>query len=261
MQSNVQCNIVCLKWGGLYPASYTNILYQSVKRHLKRPFRFICCTENSKGLDKAIEVVPIPPNPAPDKMSVWPNIFLKLAIWQKGFADLKGPTLFLDVDVAIMDDMDCFFDYKPGKNCIIHNWVEIHKRLISGRPSIGNSSVFRFDPENSDYVFQTFLKEIDDALDREKYSTEQAFLTHAMVDYEWWPEDWVVSFKRKCQPFYPLNLIKTPKEPKTKILVFHGHPNPDEAIKGFKGKRLHHRTLPCKWIEKYWKYNPPTKNS
>lgn len=252
MTDTPQYNFLCLKWGTRYPASYTNILYQSVKRHMSSPFRFVCCTDDPAGLDEGIDAVPIPPNPNPDKIAKWPNIFLKLAILKDGFADLTGPTLFLDVDVVIMDDIDCFFNYKPGCNCIIHNWVEFHKTIFRPRPHIGNSSIFRFEAGKSNYIYETFLEEMDEAFNQSLYSTEQAFLTHAMVNVEWWPEDWARSFKRTCRPIFPLNLFMMPQPPKTKILVFHGNPDPDEAIAGFKGRKLHHKTLPCPWIKDYW---------
>lgn len=250
MSEAPSCNIICLKWGTRYPAWYTNNLYKAVKAHLHRPFRFVCVTDDSEGLEEGIEAVPFPPNPGYER---WPDIFAKLAILEDGFANLKGPTLFLDVDVVIMGDLDCFFDYKPGKNCIIHNWIEWHKTIFRKRPHIGNSSCFRFEAGQSGYIFDTFIREFKEANDKSIYPTEQAFLTHAMKEVYWWPEEWVRSFKRTCRPVFPLNLICTPREPDTKILVFHGAPDPDEAIEGFKDGKLHHKTLPAKWITKYWK--------
>ncbi len=246
------CNVICLKWGARYPASFTNILYRSVKRHLSRPFRFVCVTDDPSGLDPEIEAVPLAPNPGyPEER--WPNIFMKLAILREGFAGLKGPTLFLDVDVVIMGDLDCFFDWQPGKNCIIHNWIEWHKTLFRARPAIGNSSVFRFEagPQGG-ALYETFLREFDDANNPSLYPTEQAFLTHAMGEVCWWPEDWVCSFKRTCRPVFPLNLVRPPRRPATKILVFHGAPDPDQAVAGFVGKKRHHRTLPAPWILDDW---------
>ncbi len=245
-------NIICLKWGTRYPALFVNRLYASVKRHLHRPFRFVCFTEDSTDLIEGIDVQPFPENPNPERMKVWPNIFIKLCLFKDGLADLKGPTMFLDLDVVIQQDIDCFFDYLPGKNCIIHNWVELRKQLFRKRPFIGNSSCFRFEAGKSNYIYETFCREIDDALDHSKYTTEQAFMTHAMVDVNWWPEQWVKSFKRTCIPPFPFNYLITPSKPDTRILVFHGNPDPDKAIEGFDGKKLHHHVKPCKWILEDW---------
>ena len=188
------------------------------------------------------------------KQSGWPNVFMKLLITQDGFANLVGPTMFLDLDLVVLDDIDCFFDYQPGKNCIIHNWIEARKEIFRGRPDIGNSSIFRFVAGQSDYIYQTFIREMSDADDRSKFQTEQAFLTYAMKEKCWWPDEWVTSFKRHCRPIFPLNLFIAPKKPVgAKFLVFHGHPDPVDAGKGHRGKRIHHRMLPAPWVAEYWK--------
>ena len=246
-----KCNIICLKWGTRYPVEYTNRLYRSVKKHLSRPFRFLCVTDDPKGLDNGIEAVEIAENPGYEA-EMWPNIFIKLCIFKDGFANLEGPTLFFDVDVVIMQDLDCFFDYKPGKNCIIHNWLPRRKTLFRGLPHIGNSSLFRFEAGKSGYIYDTFLREFQQANDRSCYPTEQAFMTHAMKEVYWWPTEWALSFKRHCVPCFPLNLLHAPHKPDTKVLVFHGLPDPDQAIVGFNDGVLRHRTLPAPWIADYW---------
>jgi hypothetical protein len=246
-------NIICIKWGKRYPASYVNKLYAGVQRNLARPFLFHCCTDDASGLNPKINVIPFPENPG--IKSWWPHVLVKLITTKNGFGDLKGPTLFLDLDVIIMNNIDCLFDYKLGENCIIHNWVNWRKRLLGRVPFVGNSSVFRFDAgSKSDYIYQTFLKEMASAEDTSIFNTEQAFLTHAMKDVNWWPKEWIHSYKWNCRPPCPLNLIQPPKEPKAcKILVFHGRPDPDQAIEGFKGKRVYHNTKAAPWIEQHWR--------
>ncbi len=250
-QKNSPVNIICLKWGTRYGPHYANALYAGVKKHLHRPFRFICVTEDGTGLHDGIETAPIPVNPG---MTIkWPNVFLKLLITADGFANLKGPTLFCDLDVAIIDDIDCFFDYLPGKNCIIHNWIEMRKQLFRKAPDIGNSSLFRFEAGQSQYICDTFLREMDKAVNPSLFRTEQAFLTYAMREHHWWPDTWVRSFKRHCMWAFPFNLWLTPRLPAgTKVLVFHGRPDPDQAVKGYRGSRIHQHALPASWIAEYW---------
>lgn len=255
-------NVICLKWGTLYPASFVNRLYRGVKSHLHRPFRFVCFTDDSKGLDEGIDAQPIPERPKElietSRYHGWPNIYVKLALYKPGLANLKGPTLFLDIDQIITGDLDCFFDYKPGEFCIVHNWIEWHKTLFRKRPFIGNSSCFRFDPEKMGYVYDKWISEMADSLDTTKYRTEQAYMTHAVGEQNinWWPDAWVSSFKRSCQRCWPLNHFLRPKlKSGTKILCFHGHPNPDEAIKGYKGKHLNTWVRPCEWVKALWEIN------
>lgn len=245
-------NVICLKWGTRYPANYVNILYASVKRHLHRPFRFVCITDDPIGLKEGIDAQPFPENPNPEIFHRWPDIFVKLLVFKDGLANLQGPTLFLDLDVVIQGDIDCFFDYLPGKNCIIHNWIERRKQLFRKRPNIGNSSCFRFEAGKSNYIYETFVREMKDAVNHDLYTTEQAFMTHAMKEVHWWPEEWICSFKRSCIPLFPFNLLLTPRRPKTSIVVFHGTPDPDTAVAGFKAKKLHRRCLPTPWIMDEW---------
>ena len=64
----------------------------------------------------------------------------------------------------------------------------------------------------------------------------------------YWPEEWCVSFKHSCLATFPLNLFQTPRLPAgAKIVVFHGNPNPPEAVVG-KSKPL---------VMRAWKFGEP----
>lgn len=245
-------NVLCLKWGTRYPAFFVNRLYAGVSRHLRPPFRFVCVTDDPSGLEKGIDAVPFPPKPEGFPQD-WPNIFVKLLVFQDGFAGLSGPTLFLDIDQIITGDLDCFFTYRPGEFCIIHNWIEWRKRLFRSAPKIGNSSCFRFEAGKSDFIYRAFLREMPQALDRHLYRTEQAFMTHAAGQVNWWPDSWVRSFKRSCERPWPLNFLLPPRfVPDTRILCFHGRPDPDEAIAGYHGRHPNETTLPAPWVKDLW---------
>ena len=56
-------NVLCLKWGTYYGPEYVNRLYAGVRRNLKRPFRFVCVTDNPAGLRPEVETVPFPGDP------------------------------------------------------------------------------------------------------------------------------------------------------------------------------------------------------
>jgi len=254
-------NVLTLKWGGLYSAEYVNRVYRGVKRHLHRPFRFVCVTDDPAGLAEGVEAVPFPAKPDwlhPNaRYPEWPGIYVKLLVFEKGFADLAGPTLFLDIDQIVTGDLDCFFDYRPGSFCIIHNWVALRKRLFRKVPFCGNSSCFRFEAgEKSHYVFERFRGEADRAMDPEVFGTEQAYMTHAVgfENVNFWPENFVRSFKRSCTWPWPLNHLLVPRLRKdTKILCFHGFPTPTQAIEGFRGsKHIDGWTRPCPWVRELW---------
>ena len=256
-------NVLCLKWGSYYGPDYVNKLYASVKRNLSRPFRFVCVTDNPAGLRPEVEAVPLPEDPGVIGRP-WPNIFVKLCLFKNGFADLSGPTLFLDVDVCITGPLDKFFDYRPGDFCIIHNWVERRKALFRKLPDIGNSSCFRFDAGSSGAVYDTFLAMKDDPAERNRFTKgSQKFQTYAMMRtgrVSWWPNSWVCSFKRQCIPVFPLNKIFTPWRPSkpVSVVAFHGRPDLWQAVEGYCREedgtpvKRHLTCKPCNWIEDYW---------
>lgn len=247
-------NVVCLKWGAVYGPEYVNRLYAGVKRNLNRPFRFVCFTDDPTGLVSGVEVASFPSPPSGWKYS-WPNIFVKLCLFKDGLAGLEGPTLFLDIDQIIIGDLGRFFDYKPGEFCIIHNWIELRKRLFRRRPKIGNSSCFRFEAGKMNYVYEKFVSEMDRAVQQKFFRTEQAYMTHAvgLEKVNWWPEDWVVSFKRTCTRIFPLNFFLSAKYPKKgSILCFHGQPSPEQAAAGFKGRHLNTWVRPTLWVKQLW---------
>jgi len=255
-------NVICLKWGTLYPAEYVNRLYRGVSAHLHRPFRFVCVTDDSSGLADGVEAVAFPACPPRmefnDQYTGWPNIYVKLCLYEPGLAGLQGPTLFLDIDQLVLGDLDCFFDYKPGEFCIIHNWVERRKYLFRKPPFCGNSSCFRFEAGGKfDYVYEKFLSELPTALDYRVFCTEQNYMTHAVgpENINFWPDNFVRSFKRSCTWAWPLNHFLAPHLPPadTRILCFHGNPSPEQAIAGYHHGKPERWTRPAKWLEQLWK--------
>jgi hypothetical protein len=247
--SNEPVNVICLKYLTRYGPHYVNRLRSAVGRHLSRPFRFLCFTENPDEISSDVEVHPIPQLDIPQRLN--PSTWLKLALFGDGLADMKGMTLFLDLDVIITGSLDCFFDYKPDKICIIHNWLEWQKTVFREKPDIGNSSVFRFNAGESQWVLDTYLGEKEAAV--RDYFPPQTYLTKAIRPRKaWWPDEWVRSFKRHCLPTFPLNYLMTPRIPSgARIIAFHGRPDPHQALEGYKSK-WHRYCRPTPWIAEHW---------
>ena len=80
-------------------------------------------------------------------------------------------------------------------------------------------------------------------------------MTHAVGfdKVNFWPDNFVRSFKRSCVWPWPLNHFLTPRLRKdTRILCFHGNPPPTEAIAGYRGRHLNTWTRPAKWVKELW---------
>ena len=236
-------NIISMKWGDKFPAEYVNRLYGMVSKNLSIPFRFVCFTENNDGIRNEVEIQNLPeldlPPGAPERG------WRKLTVFKKDFGGLKGKTLFLDLDVVIVESLDEFFTH-PGEFLIAHD--KKNPKKIEG-----NSSVFRFEIGKYPQILEYF--EQNSELVKSEVRHEQAYLSreiHKLGKLEYWPDEWVPSFKYGCCPFWAKSWFEAPSIPKkARVILFHGLPNPPEAIIGHSGKWYRH-IQPSPWIKEYW---------
>lgn len=239
-----EVNVICMKWGSAYTASDVNILRHMVTRHLHRPHRFVCFTDDPSGLEAGIDVFALPAVPVPEGLER--EAWAKLGTFTDPLGDLSGTALFLDLDLVVVDSLDPFFEL-PGRFCIIHNWT--HPDRI-----VGNSSVYRFEVNSLGWVLDRYRQDPMGA--RNRYRNEQAFLSHALtdagVDLTYWPAAWCRSFKRHCMPHRLLAPFRRARKPESaRIIVFHGNPKPQDAIRGeWKGRWR--RMRPAPWVGDYW---------
>jgi len=241
-------NVLCIKWGQKYGPDYVNKLHSMVRRHLKRPFRFICLTDDAQGIDPAIEVKPIPAiGFAPfDQREPWSfgHGWLKLTSFAPQLYDLSGRTLFLDLDIVIVDSLDPFFD-QPGEFIVIREWDKTD--------GTGNTSCYLYT-----------IGAHADALDHLKNDypasvkavrNEQEFITGFLArqgKLSYWPEAWCRSFKRHCLRPGLLSWLAEPTIPAgARLIAFHGKPNPPDAIAGRSGK-WYRRVKPTRWVAEHW---------
>ncbi|MDR3224610.1 MAG: hypothetical protein LBT03_03520 [Holosporales bacterium] len=232
-----------MKWGTKFEADYVNRLFRMVSAQLTLPHRFVCFTDDSKGIDKRVEVFPIPelylPSDEPERC------WKKLTMFSGELANLSGPSLFLDLDIVIRDSIDDFFKV-DGDFRIIKDW-DFPNDII------GNSSVFRFNIGDHNYVLENFLQNRQEI--KMRFRNEQAYLSHAINEHgnlKYWDLKWCVSFKRHCLRKWPVCYFKEPIEPvSAKIVVFHGKPTPNEASCGYTGKLGFRYIKPTNWIRKY----------
>jgi len=242
-------NVLCIKWGRKYGPEYVNRLHSMVRRHLKRPFRFVCLCDDATGVDAGIDVRPIPTvGFAPfDTRQSWSfgHGWLKLTSFANPLYDLQGQTLFLDLDIVIVDSIDCFFDH-PGTFCVIKEWDK--------QDGTGNTSVYRYiigeHADALEHLKNTYPASIADVRNEQEFIT-QYLGRQGKVQY--WPNDWCVSFKRHCVPRGLMNWFREPTiPPGAKIIAFHGKPNPPDAIAGDSGK-WYRRVPPTAWVAEHWR--------
>jgi len=235
-----------MKWGDKFPVDYVNRLYSMVSKNMDSKFRFVCFTDNSEGIRLEVEIKELPELKLPAELPE--RGWRKLTVFKKNFGNLSGPTLFLDLDVVIVDNLDEFLNH-PGDFLIAHD-----KKKIKNRE--GNSSIFRFEIGKYSHILDYFEKNSEQVINEVRH--EQAFLSREidkLDKLEFWPDDWVPSFKYKCCPSWLKSWFIAPSIPKgAKVILFHGLPNPPEAIIGQSGKWYRH-IQPSPWIKDYWMIN------
>jgi hypothetical protein len=247
-------NVVCMKWGTKYSPEYVNILYRMTRRNLTLPFRFICLTDDPRGIEEGVETMLIPEfeEPAPEYYKSC-QAWRKLSLFDDPLFDIEGKILFLDLDVVIVDNIDCFFSYSE-KLAIIENWSQ-PDRLI------GQASAFCFAKGKYKHLLEKYRIAQEEVV--QNYRTEQVYITRELGkgNFDYFPAEWCRSFKFHCLPGGLLNSFITPARiPKgAKIIVFHGNPNPSDALAGSWGipvpwyKRFYKTVKPTRWIAEYWK--------
>lgn len=236
-------NVICMKWGDKFPPKYVNRLYGMVSRNLSLPFKFVCFTEDKKGIRDEVEIQGLPeldlPTDAPERG------WRKLTVFKQDFGGLKGKTLFLDLDIVIVGKIDEFFTHP-------HEFLIAHDKKNANKIE-GNSSVFRFQIGQFPQILDYFEQNSD--IVKNEVRHEQAYLTreiHKLGKLNYWPDEWVPSFKYKCCPSWFRSWFEAPYIPAgAKIIIFHGLPNPPEAVIGLSGKWYRH-IKPSPWIKEAW---------
>ena len=254
-QDTRRVNVVCMKWGDRYGPEWVNRLYGMVKRNTSWQTRFVCFTDNSEGIRGEVECQPMPKvEYDPSLGKYWP----KLGLMQEGLGGLSGMTLFLDLDVVIIDSIDPLLECE-GRFLIIREWKDPHL-------GFGNSSVVRYFIGAEAYVLDRFRAMSHQEIVEKYDSKEQNFLTKAVEKVGFWPEDWCVPFNSACLPRNRvIRFFSTPKRPnRGKILVFYGSITPATALRGehepkkrvgegWRFRPTKRRFGPAAWIADYWR--------
>jgi len=219
--------IVCLKHGTLYSADYVNRLYNMVKRNCTLDYEFVCLTDEPKGIDSNVKILPLPGG-----IAGW---WCKPYMFSKDLP-LNGTVLYMDLDVVISSNIDKLITWQPNQWCTIRDFT----RVMRPKWQKYNSSVVRFKTGDLDFVWTEY----------EKNKVEIQKRLHGDQDWLWeatrhkqamlYPDSWIQSWKwevRKDKAFKPgglrgrrtFNKIDNLAKPNIEcsICVFHGDPNPE----------------------------------
>jgi hypothetical protein len=169
---------------------------------------------------------------------------------------LKGRVVFVDLDMVILRDMDAFFDM-PG------DFIGIDGGPGWGRPELKAppqlcSALIAYDAGALGHLADRFRAE-KQAIMR-GYRNEQAYTEADLGEIGFWPDGWVISFKRALRQPLLVDLVREPRLPpaSAKVLAFHGTPRPIDLIghgRHFWDRFPHMGHGAVSWMVDYWRDN------
>jgi len=234
LKDKMKYNFVCVCYGDKYPVEYVQKLYNMAKRNITKPFDFFVFTDHVKMAKMVSEGIAVVKFPMHD-LEGWWN---KMQLFHPDVSKyLIGTTLYMDLDVVITDNIDCFYEYQPELEFVGMNDFNPLTKLW-------NSSVMRFQQSKvSQQVWKRFMENRKEWLRR--FPGDQNLISHLLKDgratVSSFPDSWTQSYKwydRKGNR-YSRQDMTFEHNGESLVTVFHGQPNPHESDK--------------MWIKKHWK--------
>lgn len=188
--------VACVKSKPNYDHHYVNRLYEAVERNLTIPHRFVCLTDDNRGLKCQTKQL----FASVAKAGWWAKMAL--------FKVFTGPTFYLDLDTLILGNLDFIADYQ-GKFAILRDFY---------RPEGYGSGVMMWN-EDMSWVWDRWVK--------------TGMMTHALGDQGML--ELMIDRADRLQDVFPGKIVSykvhcadnmRPKD--ASIMCFHGDPKPHD---------------------------------
>jgi len=218
-------NFACVCYGKKYSVEYVQKLYNMVQRNTTLEHNFFIFTDNIEmEIDGHVNI-----RTFPETLNGWWN---KMQLFRPDTLD--GDTLYMDLDVVITGNIDCFFNYEPEADFIGMNDFNPDTKIF-------NSSVFKFKPEAmKSKLWQPFT---DDRTKWLRYSGDQNVISDLIIGHpgtKSFPDSWTQSYKwydRKGRRYHK-GKWTFEHNGESLVTVFHGEPNPHQSEQD--------------WVKKAW---------
>ena len=218
-------NFACVCYGKKYSVEYVQKLYNMVQRNTTLEHNFFIFTDNIEmEIDGHVNI-----RTFPETLNGWWN---KMQLFRPDTLD--GDTLYMDLDVVITGNIDCFFNYEPEADFIGMNDFNPDTKIF-------NSSVFKFKPEAmKSKLWQPFT---DDRTKWLRYSGDQNVISDLIIGHPGtrsFPDSWTQSYKwydRKGRRYHK-GKWTFEHNGESLVTVFHGEPNPHQSNE--------------EWVKKAW---------
>lgn len=230
VESLTHIDVACVIHGQFYDWTYVDRLHNMVRRNLALPVHFHVYTEADRTvpapmIKHALEDLGI----GGPKQSWW----YKIQIFNP--AHHNGPLLYFDLDVVIANKLDWVYALPLNHFWAIREFKHLWRPAAAGL----NSSMMWFDTRSYDYVYQTFMeRNLQSVL--KQYKGDQDFIneiiqpqykkyfdTGRVKSYRWQVLDGGFNFRRRT---YASPGVGASFDPITSVIVFHGHPKPQQVL-------------------------------
>ena len=156
-------NVVCVKYGTKYDHTWPNRLYKMVEKNCSLPFIFYCVTDNTDYLNPYIETIDV------DHSLELDSFWWKLTIFDNIYA-FDAPTIFLDLDVIIQNNIDYFMTEIFDEDKLTIPYSGVMQTILEDNllwhdaypyPCGVNSSIMIFRPSKMKQIFDNFMLDMD----------------------------------------------------------------------------------------------------
>ena len=226
-------NFACVYYGDKYTFPYVKNLHNMVERNLTIPHKFICFTDNTV-IHRRKEFKTTNIEFRQFKRHDFQGWFNKLQLFSPD-SGLEGDTLYMDLDVVIMKNIDSLATIGESKNFVGMNDFNPTSGLF-------NSSIMRFNNKyHSKLIWEQYLKRRSEC---SKFHCDQEIISLLIKSHEdtiSFPDEWTQSYKwlnRKGERYHTTKMTYE-QDLNAKVCVFHGSPNPAESTQ--------------KWVQDLWK--------
>ena len=206
--------IACvLRSGGRYTAEWVHRLKRGIERHASEPHRFVCLSDIEVP---GLEVIPL--------REGWPGWWSKIELFRPGL--LTGPTLYLDLDVVVVGDLEQIAIAGMGMT-MMHE---------PRRPRYFNSSVMQWWRLDMRMLYDEFVKSPDKYMRRFRSHPrigDQAFISDYLVKGLYLPCAFRDSVGPDAVLSYKHDRCELGPRPGTAVVSFHGRPKPSDFTTGW----------------------------
>jgi hypothetical protein len=230
-------NIVCLKWGSKYGPEYVNRLFYAVQRHVTKPFRFWCFTDDDTGIDYRIKLAPLR---FADRLESWWN---KIMLFSDETAVPLGEQIFyIDLDTLIVDNIDNLLTNEVPEIIVLRDF---YHGIAKTAGSVA-SGLMSWKHGQYAHIWKNFIQDPESAVRLCRPHGDQRWIEHCLDSWYYWQDLFpmnIVSFKMHCQSGIPKD---------SKIICYHGRPSIPESV-SYRGKIWKWDMQPQAWVLDHWK--------